>query len=231
MSREVLMHGRKTADKKTLVLIALTSGFIGSFSSFSTLVAEILAQTLDILNQGAQLPNHAYGVMEFFSVVLTQTDVSMVGYHLGSALAATLTTPGLGYRQKRAGPARFVRSLECFSRFHLAKLNARSWFPVGTFTTNLSACILLAVINVLTHGATRVGPPVVNSQLPLDVLQGLGSGFCGSYSTLGTSINEIVALKSEARRAAYYYASLVSTFLAMLLIMGCYSWTNGLGAH
>ncbi|KAH3669251.1 hypothetical protein OGAPHI_001372 [Ogataea philodendri] len=267
---KVLMFEEKVPNKKALVLyLALTTGFAGSFSSFSTLVLEILAKTIDVLNTTQKLPNHGYGVMEFFSVIFTQMGVSMIGYHLGTDLASVLTryAGDLGFDHPKC--RRWVRKLElvtmvlgvlawianlvlsctlhnrhfwkaswsfgivfspfaCFARYHLSKLNARSWFPIGTFLTNVSASIVLAVLNVLIHGATKSGHRIITNQLQLDVLVALGSGFCGTYSTLSTFVNEIVGLKDEVQRAIYYFASLVVSFLTMLLILGCYSWTNGL---
>ncbi|OBA13689.1 uncharacterized protein OGAPODRAFT_95839 [Ogataea polymorpha] len=207
---QTLLAEEKTQTKKSLVIYtALTTGFIGSFSSFSALVMEILAKTLDILNVHNKLPNHGYGVMEFFSVIFTQMGVSMIGYHLGSDLASFLTrfgdSWGLGHRKfikvvhnfelltMVLGVIVWIANLVlcctlhnhhfwkkswsfgivfapfgCFGRYHLSKLNALSWFPIGTFITNVTASTLLAILYLLIHGQTSTGEPLVTDQLQLD---------------------------------------------------------------
>lgn len=73
---------------------SLTTGFCGSFSSYSTMMIEsfLFAASLNETNieSGVRLPNRAYGIMEFLSVIFSNLFISMGGYIFGRFLASDI---------------------------------------------------------------------------------------------------------------------------------------------
>ncbi|CAB4254725.1 similar to Saccharomyces cerevisiae YOR390W Putative protein of unknown function [Maudiozyma barnettii] len=73
---------------------AVTTGFCGSFSSFSTMMIEVFeyssSQTASNLKNHTKLPNRAYGIMEWLSVVITHISISMCGYIFGRYLGTEI---------------------------------------------------------------------------------------------------------------------------------------------
>ncbi|QPG74499.1 hypothetical protein FOA43_001829 [Brettanomyces nanus] len=86
----LLLDSGKNNMKQMALHTGITAGFCGSFSTWSSLVAELLFKTIDALNGGYPLPNSGYGVLEFFAVLLIQMGVSFFGYYLGRDFAALL---------------------------------------------------------------------------------------------------------------------------------------------
>ena len=86
-----------------------------------------------------------------------------------------------------------------FARYWVSKiLNPRVWtskFMLGTFTCNVLATIILAVLAILSYGGNGAA---VSSTLSCDVIQALINGFCGSFSTVSTLITEMFTLKRES---------------------------------
>ncbi|SMN19441.1 similar to Saccharomyces cerevisiae YOR390W Putative protein of unknown function [Maudiozyma saulgeensis] len=73
---------------------AVTTGFCGSFSSFSTMILEAFeyssSQTPSNIKNHTKLPNRAYGIMEWLSVVIIEISVSMCGYIFGRYLGTEI---------------------------------------------------------------------------------------------------------------------------------------------
>lgn len=88
--QSLLQGSGKTNMKQMALHSGITAGFCGSFSTWSSLLIEVLFKTIDYMNGGHRLPNHGYGVMEFFSVLLIQMGVSFLGYYLGKDVAALI---------------------------------------------------------------------------------------------------------------------------------------------
>lgn len=84
-----LFFRRGVTDKKQLTLfVGLTTGFCGSCSSFSTLIAELFLYTANINSTGYyDFPNRAYGLLQFMSVLVTQFAMSYAGLLFGTHIA------------------------------------------------------------------------------------------------------------------------------------------------
>ena len=76
------------ANKGSIPLyVGLTTGFCGTCSSFSSVILEAFNKSTDtVVGASYSYPNHAYGIMEFLSVIFTQIGMSVVGFHLGKHL-------------------------------------------------------------------------------------------------------------------------------------------------
>lgn len=73
---------------------AVTTGFCGSFSSFSTMMIEVFEYSSSLtpsnLKNHTKLPNRAYGIMEWLSVVIIEISVSMCGLIFGRFLGTEI---------------------------------------------------------------------------------------------------------------------------------------------
>lgn len=116
-------------------------------------------------------------------------------------------------------------------RFALSKkLNPiKKDFPLGTYTANFCGSILLTIFNLLIRGrkSKLSSIPIVDHSQACDVLVGLDDGFCGCLTTVSTFIVELCAL-TMSPSYTYGAVSVMSSFVAMLLILGLYNWTIGL---
>lgn len=117
-----------------------------------------------------------------------------------------------------------------YGRFLLSKVlnKVNKRFPLGTFTANVSATVLLAVLTLLQHGKSPSSShPLVSTIPSCQVLNGVSSGFCGNLSTVSTFVSELVSLP---RRSSYIYFTVTITvcFSCMVLILGVFSWVRGL---
>ncbi|OUM54059.1 hypothetical protein BVG19_g3402 [[Candida] boidinii] len=92
--------------KKDFVLYTgLTTGYCGSFSTFSSLIFELFVKTSNFLissnPNSPNLPNNGYGVMEFFSVLITEFAVCHLGIKFGKDLERLALKPSTIYLNKR----------------------------------------------------------------------------------------------------------------------------------
>lgn len=82
----------------------LTTGFCGSFLSFSSVLLEAFTRSTDtVIGDSYHFPNPAYGIMEAMAVLLAQFGLSVAGFHIGKHVMEMLEpyTPRLsmkGYR-------------------------------------------------------------------------------------------------------------------------------------
>lgn len=126
---------------------AITTGFCGCYSSFSTLMLETFEHSASLtpsdIQHGTKLPNRAYGIMEFLSVVLTQLLGSMGAYLFGRGIAKSIVVPLTSFetvekREDTPSPARVPKP----------------WVRTFVWTTqillNVLAIPLIALIIVLT---------------------------------------------------------------------------------
>jgi CrcB protein len=97
-------------------------------------------------------------------------------------------------------------------------------FPLGTFTANIIATVILGICYLLQG---RIRTPLTT--LDCAVIIGVVEGFCGCLSTISTFAVELDTLR---RRHAYTYAtvSVVSGVLILVLIVGISAWTEGYNA-
>ncbi|GMM30267.1 hypothetical protein DAMA08_030120 [Martiniozyma asiatica (nom. inval.)] len=81
---ECLTKGSKVNTKYNQIALhsGITAGFCGCFSTLSALMIELFFKTTN--NTTRQVPNHGYGVMEFFAIVLGQFGLCFLGLELGS---------------------------------------------------------------------------------------------------------------------------------------------------
>eukprot|EP00877_Chromochloris_zofingiensis_P006896 jgi/Chrzof1/245/Cz01g08180.t1 len=115
----------------------------------------------------------------------------------------------------------------CFARFYLSRLNGKlpgpwSWFPLGTYTANMSACILDFCLK-----AAMVR--VALSSLDSSVMAGFITGVGGSLSTVSTWVVEVqkLLLRWPVNHHGYQYmlGSIISAIVLGLLIYGIPVWT------
>ncbi|CDR37679.1 CYFA0S01e14796g1_1 [Cyberlindnera fabianii] len=241
---------------KIQLYTGITTGFCGTFSSFSSLILEAFIKSADIqIGHYYHYRNGAYGIMECASVMISHICISIAGLHFGKHLMKfhdRKTPLNIGILENVvavAGIASWiavivlivikswrswtfaciVSPIACWTRFYVSKwLNPKvSGFPMGTFTVNVAASVILAILNLLNRGKTSHDGRLVNSILSCHMIQGLEDGFCGTLSTVSTFVAELYTLKSP-RSYRYGFVSLAVSYILMLLILGSYNWTIGL---
>ncbi|QLG71852.1 hypothetical protein HG535_0C02010 [Zygotorulaspora mrakii] len=83
------------------MFVVLTTGYCGALSSYSSMILEMFLHSANLtpinVSNDIKLPNRAYGIMEFLSVLLVQLFVSVGSYIFGRSFAKTFILP-LGYR-------------------------------------------------------------------------------------------------------------------------------------
>ena len=98
------------------LITAITTGFCGSLSSYSSMMLEafLFSTSLNVVNieKHVKLPNRAYGIMEFLSVVLSQMFVSLGTYLFGRAFASDIIVNFIenGTRNNKASSPSFSSS-------------------------------------------------------------------------------------------------------------------------
>ncbi len=119
-----------------------------------------------------------------------------------------------------------------FIRYYVSKYWNKKihGFPLGTFFVNVLASLLLAIFILLQRGktASKSSTLLVTNVITCQVLGALGDGFCGGLSTISTFVVELTTLKL---RYAYRYfiISIITSFIMVLVTLGSYNWTRGLG--
>ncbi|KAH3675063.1 hypothetical protein WICMUC_002895 [Wickerhamomyces mucosus] len=256
----MLIQSEKTWDflnlnKSTNFLyIGLTTGFCGTFSSFSSMILEAFVKTADIaIGSNTKYPNDGYGIMECSSVMISHLAISIAGLHLGKHFikrydfvfphvfilenviaigggCAWIAVVGLvalpNWRSWTF--ASIVSPIACWTRFYVSKLlnPKHKSFPMGTFTVNVFATVVLAILNVIERGKTSKGG-ILSTVLACHFIQGLQDGYCGTLSTVSTFVVELYTLKSP-KSYRYGFSSLAVSYCFMVIILGSYNWTKGL---
>lgn len=92
--------------KKDFVLFTgLTTGYCGSLSTFSSLIFELFVKTSNFLissnPNSPNLPNNGYGVMEFFSVLITEFAVCHLAIKFGKDLDRLALKPFTNYLNRK----------------------------------------------------------------------------------------------------------------------------------
>lgn len=79
------------------LFISVATGCAGSFSSYSSMMLEVFEHSTSLTNSNVadhtKLPNRAYGIMEFLSVILSQLFISMAALVFGRKLASEIIVP------------------------------------------------------------------------------------------------------------------------------------------
>lgn len=242
--------------KATIPLyVGLTTGFCGTFSSFSSLILEAFVKSADIsIGKYYHYPNGAYGIMECASVIISHMAVSIAGLHFGKhlikqhdpliprvnliediiaicgVLAWIAVICLIIIKSWRSWTfACIVSPIACWTRYYVSKLlNSRiKRFPLGTLTVNIFATLVLAILNLINRGKISGGGRIVNTVLTCHMLQGLEDGYCGTLSTVSTFVVELYTIKSP-QSYKYGFVSLAVSYIIMLLILGSYNWSVGL---
>lgn len=77
--------------------VVFATGYCGAFSSYSSMMMEIFLHSTSLtssdISKGKRLPNRAYGILEFLSVLLVQLLVSMGSYIFGRSFAKNILLP------------------------------------------------------------------------------------------------------------------------------------------
>ena len=93
-------------------------------------------------------------------------------------------------------------------------------FPLGTFSANISATVILGIVIIIQGRARSI------TAISCELLYGLENGFCGCLSTISTLAVELDTLM---RRHAYKYAT-VSVAVGvgvMVIVVGIPAWVVG----
>lgn len=84
---EMIGSGEYAHKGEIPVYTGITTGFCGTFSSFSSVMLEVFYKSADTTpGKHYQYPNAAYGIMEFLATVLAHFGLSIMGFHMGKHL-------------------------------------------------------------------------------------------------------------------------------------------------
>lgn len=264
----------------------ITTGYCGSLSSYSSMMLEVFLYSTSLnkvnISQNVTLPNRAYGIMEFLSVLLSQMFVSLGAYLFGRSLASDIIVQyvnrdskneeekGNGVKNTRHPNVRkYVRFFDlllaglaiplivifvvlaavydnysrsdwtlgplfgivgAFSRYYISKyLNpVHAGFYLGTFTCNQIAILLLSFFTIIERGYnSSLTAPIAKVVNTCRIVSALGSGYCGSLSTISTFINESYSLKLSS--ALFYNVTTYAvSYILLTVTLGAFSWSRGL---
>ncbi|KKA24035.1 hypothetical protein T310_1916 [Rasamsonia emersonii CBS 393.64] len=245
----------KTVKKTIPLYIGLTTGFCGSFTSFSSFIRDaFLALSNDLPNPsagttGAISRNRGDSFMAVVAVIIVTVSLSMSSLFFGAHLAIALDpwTPVVPFRFTRKVLDRVVVLLAwgCWlgavfmaiwppDRMHTEE----TWRGRAIFALVFAplGCLLRFYLSLYLNARLPAFPlgigaaQVITSKSLLtscQVLQGVMDGFCGCATTVSTWVAELHGL--GMRRHAYVYgAASVGIALAFLVvIMGSLKWTIG----
>lgn len=97
MLQDLKKGGWFEPDELSNTFVVLTTGYCGALSSYATMMLEMFLHSTSLMpsdiSNGIKLPNRAYGIMEFLSVLLVQLIVSMGSYVFGRSFAKHLILP------------------------------------------------------------------------------------------------------------------------------------------
>lgn len=87
-------HPSHFAAKGAIPLFAaITTGFCGSCSSFSSMILEMFNKAANLPPVQAEYPNAAYGILGVIEVVLTHLGLSLAGFYTGKHVSRYLERP------------------------------------------------------------------------------------------------------------------------------------------
>lgn len=91
---EQLWENLNDIKARVPMYVGLTTGFCGTFSSFSSAMLEAVERAINapLDEVVGPLPSAPYGIMEALSVVIAQLGLSVLGFHMGKHLAEAVDT-------------------------------------------------------------------------------------------------------------------------------------------
>ncbi|KAK6199606.1 CrcB-like protein-domain-containing protein [Scheffersomyces amazonensis] len=250
-------HPNDYPNKASIPLYTgITTGFCGTFSSFSTVIVEAFNKAANTeIGVYYDYPNAGYGVMEFLAVICIQFGLSGAGFHIGRHLTEVLDefSPVMTKRNYKIierlsiiiGAATFI--VNCVL---IGVLDSwRSW-TFAIFFAPFGALLRFYLSKYLnskvknfplgTFTANFVGTLLLGifnllararginmSLISCHVLMGLDDGFCGALTTVSTFIVELFGLRT-LHSYRYGIFSVMGSFIAIVLILGSYNWSVGL---
>ncbi|KAF9055377.1 hypothetical protein BDZ89DRAFT_1098021 [Hymenopellis radicata] len=222
----------------TPVLIALTTGFCGSVTTFSGWQLDIFESWLNPHNapRGA-LRDVVDGITKSVFTVSISLASLLFGHYLASSFTLSVPHPPRVVRisiivlsiliyaaafplyfrlspsfRHQATSALLFSPPGALMRYALSvKLNIAGRIPWGTFIVNTFGTALLGIFHVVQ----RLN---VNSDA-CTTLQGLSDGYCGCLTTISTFAVEITVLKGR-KKWIYSVGSYVTAQLLLLVIIG-----------
>lgn len=245
------------STKKTIPLyIGLTTGFCGSFTSFSTFIRDVL---LALSNNEFELPttdrSGGYSFLAMLAVIITTICLTLSALHIGAHLAIGTEKfiPSLPFRLIRKFLDRIVVILALGSwigvivlSIMLPNINWRGktfalvFSPAGCLARFYLSLYLNGTLSSFPLGtflANVFGTAILGMTwdfshsasvgiVGCQVLQGIEDGFCGCLTTISTWVAELNSLR---RFHSYIYgtASVLVSLAIMVAIMGGLRWTNG----
>lgn len=105
-------------------------------------------------------------------------------------------------------------------RFFLARFNAGRPFPLGTFTANMIASVILGGVFAEQHRLA--------SGATCNALHAIQEGFCGCLSTVSTFAVEVRTVR-KWWKVVYIFSSVILGHLLVLATVGGVGWDKGLG--
>ncbi|KAK6462852.1 CrcB-like protein-domain-containing protein [Scheffersomyces coipomensis] len=251
------VHGSEYPNKASIPFYTgLTTGFCGTFSSFSTAMLEAFNKAANTeIGVYYNYPNAAYGIMEFLAVICIQFGLSGAGFHIGRHLVEvfdeyvpTLTRAQYKILEKSSiiiGIIAFIVDCVLIG----VKKEWRSWTfavlfaPFGALLRfYLSKYLNSKVKNfplgtfTANFGGTLLltiftllarGKGITVNLITCHVLIGLDDGFCGALTTVSTFVVELFGLRT-LHSYRYGMFSILGSFAVIVLILGSYNWTIGL---
>jgi len=243
---------RPAGSKTTLPLyIGLTTGFCGSFTSFSSFLLVSFNDLANISPAYDGRPTKGYNFLDFAAYVVATLCLSYGGLQFGAHVAIFLhpVIPALPYRLHRtldwlAVPgsigvwAGAILMAVFIPKWRGIALFACVFAPLGSFGRFWASRLLNPIVKSFplgTFSVNMVGTAVlagltlgrheVAVTVGCEVLRGLADGFCGCLTTVSTFMVELRGLKSKH---AYIYGgtSVVSGMCLMIVILGSYIWTH-----
>ncbi|KND02184.1 uncharacterized protein SPPG_09047 [Spizellomyces punctatus DAOM BR117] len=107
-------------------------------------------------------------------------------------------------------------------RYRFAALNGKyRSFPFGTFLVNIIGTAILGALYVISHAAAL-------DPTSCSVITGLADGFCGCLTTVSTFVVELELLGLR-RSYIYGFTSICCGQVVLVLIVGIFKWSHGLG--
>lgn len=245
------------STKKTIPLyIGLTTGFCGSFTSFSSFIRDAL---LALSDNEFELPtterSGGYSFLAMLAVIITTICLTLSALHIGAHLAigTEKCIPSLPFRLIRKVLDRTVVIFALGSWVGVILLSimlpdihwrekafALVFSPVGCLTRFYLSLYLNGRFSSFPLGtflANVLGTAVLGMSWDIahsasvgiagcQVLQGIEDGFCGCLTTISTWVAELNSLR---RLHSYIYgtASVLVSLLILVAIMGGLRWTDG----
>lgn len=229
---------------------AVTTGFCGSLTTFSGWQVDVFDSWVDASHYPrGGLQNFLDGLTKTWVTLVVSLASISFGVHICGLFAPYFPAPrspsrGIRYALTTASVLAYAATFPAYFRLpadfrHQATaallfsypgtlsryllsiyLNQRSkYFPLGTFAANTIGTALLGLFHVLQGLPSSVSPAACS------LLQGLGDGYCGCFTTVSTFAAEVVALGGW-KAWLYVVLSWCAGQLLLLIIMGTSFWAG-----